>query len=39
MNKKEYLKLLKGQDDMISKFIVWLSTKKINKLQEDKNGS
>ena len=36
MNKKEYIKSLKEQDDMISKFIVWLEQKQKKK-QEDQD--
>ena len=28
MNKKQYLKLLKQQNDMISKFTIWMLTRK-----------
>jgi hypothetical protein len=31
MNKKQYLKLLKSQEDVWSRFIVWLSQKKRKK--------
>lgn len=39
MNNKEYLKLLKQQDDMISKFGAWLLNKIIKRGDPKKNGS